>query len=1190
MRTLLRGVLLALVASGPALTALPAQAAFAGVLTAEYSNASFSGARVATDATITTFASSHGLTATFPGTLWNLYTAPPSGQEFVGGTTYPTGIKLTATDARLSFSNLIVFKDGSCTDSSSPNAATGTLKVLEATYADGALTAFAADYRATCTVAGDVQVVAGSIRLASDAPWVAIKPTYTADQVPVGATRTRPLTLTAVGTRSTGTLGTSTLSGPKVSDYAPGVDGCTGRSLAPGESCEVGVTFAPAPGTTESTASEPRIAFASLDVSDHVAPTLRVRLASQAFPLPAAPSAATAFPAADGVGIALTSGSPSGDTFVLQRRTDEAEPWTDLAEVPLAFDATYLDTGVAPGQHAFYRAAQRRAGWTGPWRTFDFTRPEMVSVPSSRRTVSFGAGDPQSAWVTMTDGTDGDEVRTGGDARTITIEGRGAPTGTSEAADNLDLYLPRVSGPGTYRQGSGAAMTPQNCMGSMPDAGISPVLVVRDVLYAADGRLVLLDGSWVGLCNSTARRVEVRFGVDAPLQRTAATTLGTVTTGDDHAETRTVTVSNKGPQPVTAGQATTQGPAAADWDVVDNRCDEIVLQAGTSCEVDVSFATSTKGVRPAVLEVAQSRADGALAPAMTALAGFGASAPTMLQGHGAPSAVGTLLAWSADAGGAPVTTFEVQRRVLGTSAWTDVVSLAGVPAPTYVDRGVLADKSYAYRVRGTNSVGTSPWREYAVSVGSGEEDQVVVSGATVLDSLRGLFLLRGDSVPPARLPTNPAKDYRDPAVRTNGYALVASVGDPRTSTGEYDLWAGTLGTPATRRLTSQSGGEWDAAFSPDGTVVAYTRRSASGGSSVWTVPFAGGTPRLVRTEASHPAWARDGRSLVVEDDRADSPQLLEVQLGSLVASEVPGTQGASDPAISLQSDLAFVNNVGDAVVVPQGSTTQYLGYWRGDRPQDLEFAPTRTLLSSLFSFSGSSIPPHAALSRGGEMTGLGKSLGASAVVAGPLVTLADRSTLSWSGVRAGGFSARTSSATPITDFGPWVPPAGWSGPEQATTLTSLELRLAPGAERCVRVTARDGGGLWSSAFRERCVVRPADDRSLTIVNGARRTSAPDAFLGTLTSATAASATLRSATVTARRVGLVVGTCPECGSVRVSFAGRLLGTVSLRSATTRQRLVQLLPALDAPLTGRVTVVSTSARRIDIDGLVLRRSAG
>lgn len=1190
MRTLLRCVLLTLVAIGPALTALPAQASLTGVLTAEYANASVSATRVAADATITAHASSHGLTATFPSTLWNLYATPPSGQQFVGGTTYATRVGLTTTDARLSFSNLLVFKDIRCTDPSSPDAATGVLQVLEATYAEGALTSFAADYRATCTVAGDVQVVAGSIRLASDEPWVAIRPTYTADQVPAGATRTRALTLTAVGTRATGTLGTSSLSGPRVSDYAAGTDGCAGRSLAPGESCQVDVTFTPAPSTVDSTLAEARIAFATLGVSDHVAPTLRVRLASQAFPLPAAPSDALTYPTADGVGITLTSNTPPGDTFVLQRRIDEADPWTDLAELPVASAATYLDSGVDPGQHAFYRAGLRRAGWTGAWRTFGFTRPETVPVPTARRTVAFGAGDPQSTWVTMSDGVDDDVVRTGGSGRVVTVEGRGAPTGTSEAADNLDFFLPRVSGPGTYRVGSGVAMTPQNCSGPMSITGIDPVLIVREVLYDTGGRLVVLDASWVGMCNSTARRVEVRIGVDAPLHRTSATAVGTVTTWADRTETRTVTVANRGPQPISAGRAVVHGPAASDWGVVDDRCDGTVLQAGASCQVDVSFTTSADGARPAVLEVAQSRADGALAPAMTALAGFGASVPQMLTGHGAPSAVGTLLEWDTDSGGVPVTTFEVQRRVVGSTDWTDIVSLAGVPEPTYVDRGVLTDKSYVYRVRGTNPVGTSPWREYAVHLGAREQDQVVVSGSTILDSLRGLFLLRGDTVPPARLRTDPARDYRDPAVRTDGYALVASVGDPRTSTVEYDLWAGTLRAPAERRLTSQPGGEWDAAFSPNGDLVAYTRRTSAGATSVWTVPFAGGVPRLVRKQASHPAWARDGHSLVVQDDRSGSAQLLEVQLRSLATSVVPGTQGASDPAISLRSDLAFVNNLGDAVVVPSGSATQQVAYWRGDRPRDLEFAPTGTLLASLFSFSGTSIPPHPALSRGGEMAGFGSSPRASAVLTGPSLTFADRSVLRWTGVRATGFSALTSSATQTTHFGPWVTPWGWSGPQQASTRSSLELRLAPGAERCIRVSARDGGGLWSSTYRERCVARPVDDRALAIVSRARRAKDRAAFLGSLTTATASSATLRSGTVTARRVGLVVRTCPTCGSVRVSFAGTLLGTISLRSATSRHRRVQMLPTLGAPVTGRVTVVSTSRKRVDIDGLVLRRTLG
>ena len=83
---------------------------------------------------------------------WDANVAPPSGQQFVAGTTYPTLRFADSTHAQLE-----VYGDGRA----APGF--GSLRVLEATYAEGVLTAFAADYEQHCDSASDPATY-GSLR------------------------------------------------------------------------------------------------------------------------------------------------------------------------------------------------------------------------------------------------------------------------------------------------------------------------------------------------------------------------------------------------------------------------------------------------------------------------------------------------------------------------------------------------------------------------------------------------------------------------------------------------------------------------------------------------------------------------------------------------------------------------------------------------------------------------------------------------------------------------------------------------------------------------------------------------------------------------------------------------------------------------------------------------------------------
>ncbi len=83
-----------------------------------------------------------------------------------------------------------------------------------------------------------------------------------------------------------------------------------------------------------------------------------------------------------------------------------------------------------------------------------------------------------------------------------------------------------------------------------------------------------------------------------------------------------------------------------------------------------------------------------------------------------------------------------------------------------------------------------------------------------------------------------------------------------------------LATGSARELTPGTGGGWDAAWSPDGTAVAFVSQRDGDGAQLWLLPMAGGEARQLTRGwggAAAPVWAPEGRRLaftrqVVESD------------------------------------------------------------------------------------------------------------------------------------------------------------------------------------------------------------------------------------------------------------------------------------------------------------------------------------
>jgi len=144
--------------------------------------------------------------------------------------------------------------------------------------------------------------------------------------------------------------------------------------------------------------------------------------------------------------------------------------------------------------------------------------------------------------------------------------------------------------------------------------------------------------------------------------------------------------------------------------------------------------------------------------------------------------------------------------------------------------------------------------------------------------------------------------------------------------------------------------------------------------------------------------------------------------------------------------------------------------------------------------------------------------------------------------------------------------------------------LAPGTHR-LTVAATDGFSNTDSTPAVTYFTVPVDDAALAAVKGKwKRTADAAAYLGTATTAKKKGATLSTQISGATNVSLVVSTKKKYGEVKVKLNGKSIGTVSLQGASAAQQVVSL-PAFDAPVSGTLTLVTTSKKKVVIDGLVV-----
>jgi GH25 family lysozyme M1 (1,4-beta-N-acetylmuramidase) len=158
---------------------------------------------------------------------------------------------------------------------------------------------------------------------------------------------------------------------------------------------------------------------------------------------------------------------------------------------------------------------------------------------------------------------------------------------------------------------------------------------------------------------------------------------------------------------------------------------------------------------------------------------------------------------------------------------------------------------------------------------------------------------------------------------------------------------------------------------------------------------------------------------------------------------------------------------------------------------------------------------------------------------------------------------------------------GWS---LKTTRQSAS-GLQPGSTYCFQVAAYDRAGNSSGWSQTDCTTVPLDDSALAPRGGWTRSASSGSYRGTLSTTTANGATLTSSPLTARRLAVLVETCPTCGKITVAWQGSAVGTYNLAAGALHRRVVIMLPGFASAEQGRlvITAVSHGSRRVAVDGV-------
>jgi uncharacterized delta-60 repeat protein len=154
----------------------------------------------------------------------------------------------------------------------------------------------------------------------------------------------------------------------------------------------------------------------------------------------------------------------------------------------------------------------------------------------------------------------------------------------------------------------------------------------------------------------------------------------------------------------------------------------------------------------------------------------------------------------------------------------------------------------------------------------------------------------------------------------------------------------------------------------------------------------------------------------------------------------------------------------------------------------------------------------------------------------------------------------------------------------STARTHKLVKVSGGTTVCASARARDAVGQLSGWSSQRCTAVPLTPSQLTRGAGVTSKAKAGTYAGRVLSATTKGSVISRTGVKAKRVALVATTCPSCGKVKVYLGSRLLGSVSLRSPTTRTKVVLDVATLAGIRSGKVRIkVASTGKKVLVEGL-------
>ena len=459
---------------------------------------------------------------------------------------------------------------------------------------------------------------------------------------------------------------------------------------------------------------------------------------------------------------------------------------------------------------------------------------------------------------------------------------------------------------------------------------------------------------------------------------------------------------------------------------------------------------------------------------------------------------------------------------------------------------------------------------HCIGVGSTDEDlrlvEVNSGGRIELPSGVGKVLLR----------VHAADRYMIRAIDANGEALTIS--EPAVVDHPYQSYVGFTSAAGIRRIYSDIGSVQFSALYLKSLGEVFESPSLVGGGEASTLDGAEATPSdPVETAVSVPASAN-----------FDTHQSVSVVEKSVIDETATGWQmfgqqvDITAPVGTAEAPLVLSFYV-DASQVPAGTTADEVAVFRNGAE-----------VADCAVDAGSSASPDpciasATLTGSGDLEFTVRTSAASAWNLGvsdttaptasfgslPTFSLAKTIPVAWNGTDVGSGIARfqVQRRTLPSAFAAFLD----------TPLRSSISTGSPGKTYCFRVRSRDHAQNYSPYTAQRCTALPIDDRSLSASGTWAKKTDTRSYLGTYRQAKSKGASL-SATVTTKRLSLVVTRCPGCGKVIVKLGNTVLKEVSLASSSTTYKTVIPIKTFTTAKKGTVKIiVSTSGKVVRIDGL-------